>query len=149
MAGFAAVGQFQTGHRERHGPSLLFIKAGAAPDTLFLKNQVMRDWKWSHAEKIVARQAFDQAFHREEQDLIREAQNRAARIEEISELWDLERWLTQRRRELERQYDDRYSVLPLVLATLLQQGRPRESDWHGLALEKIELIRHMASQRVT
>ena len=109
----------------------------------------MRDWKWSQAEKIVARQAFGQALHREEQDLIREAQNRAARIEEISELWDLERWLTQRRREMERQYDYRYSVLPFVFATLLQQGRLRESDLHGLALEKIELIRHMASQRVT
>jgi hypothetical protein len=108
----------------------------------------MHDWKWSQAEKIVARQAFDQALYREEQDLLREARNRAARIEDVSELWELEHWLTQRRKEIERQYDYRYSVLPFVLATLLQQGRLHESDLHGLALEKIELIRNIASQRV-
>lgn len=109
----------------------------------------MRDWKWSHAEKIVARKAFEQALHREGRDLIREAKNRATAVEEVSELWQLESWLTQRRREIERQYDYRYSVLPFVLATLLQQGRLHESDLQGLALEKIELIRHMASQRET
>jgi Photoprotection regulator fluorescence recovery protein len=109
----------------------------------------MRDGKWSHAEKIVARKAFEQALYREGRDLIREAKNRAAAVEEVSELWQLESWLTQRRREIERQYDDRYSVLPFVFATLIQQGRLRESDLQGLALEKIERIRHMASQRVT
>ncbi|MBV8864929.1 MAG: hypothetical protein JO210_05955 [Acidobacteriaceae bacterium] len=97
----------------------------------------------------MARQAFEQALHREEQDLLREAQTRAARIGDIAALWDLERWFTQRRRELERQYDYRYSVLPWVFAQLLQQGRLRESDLYGLALEKMELIRHMASQRGT
>ena len=109
----------------------------------------MRDWRWSHAEKIVARQAFEQALHTEGRELIREAKDRAATVEEVSELWQLESWLTQRRREIERQYDYRYSVLPFVFATLLQQGRLHESDLHGLALEKLELIRHMASQRVT
>jgi Photoprotection regulator fluorescence recovery protein len=106
----------------------------------------MHDLKWSHSEKIVARRAFDEALHTESQDLIREAKYRAATVEDISELWQLESWLTQRRRELERQYDYRYSVLPFVFAQLLQQGRLREDDLHGLALEKIELIRSMASQ---
>ena len=109
----------------------------------------MRDWRWSQAEKIVARRAFEHALHTEGRELIREAKDRAATVEEVSELWQLESWLTQRRREIERQYDYRYSVLPFVFATLLQQGRLRESDLQGLALEKIELIRHMASQRVT
>ena len=109
----------------------------------------MRDWKWSHSEKIVARQAFEQALYAEERDLIREAKDRAAAVEEVSELWQLESWLTQRRREIERQYDYRYSVLPFVFTTLIQQGRLRESDLHGLALEKMELIRNMASQRET
>jgi hypothetical protein len=43
-------------------------------------------------------------------------------IYEASELWSLERWLTQRRREIERKYDYRYSVLPVVFATLIRQG---------------------------
>ena len=109
----------------------------------------MRDWKWSPAEKIVARQAFEQALHREEQDLIRETQTRAAALEDVSAVWELERWLTQRRREIERHYDYRYSVLPWVFAQLLQQDRLSESDLQGLAGEKVELIRQMAAQRVT
>jgi Photoprotection regulator fluorescence recovery protein len=140
---------FLTGDRGRACPSALFVMVVAAPDTLFRKDNVMRDWKWSHAEKIVARQAFEQALYTEGRELIREAKDRAAAVEEVSELWQLESWLTQRRREIERQYDYRYSVLPFVFATLIQQGRLRESDLQGLALEKIELIRHMASQRVT
>ena len=49
----------------------------------------MRDWRWSQAEKIVARQAFEQALHTEGRELIREAKDRAATVEEVSELWQL------------------------------------------------------------
>jgi hypothetical protein len=124
----------------------VFVLAGAAPDTLFLKDSLMRDLKWSPSEKIVARRAFDQALQTEWRDLIREAKGRAATVEGVSELWQLESWLTERRREMERQYDYRYSVLPFVFATLLKQGRLSESDLHGLAVEKIELIRSIASR---
>jgi hypothetical protein len=57
-----------------------------------------------------------------------------------SELWKLERWLAERRIEIDRKYDYRYSVLPIVFAELMKQGRIAESDLHGLAPEKIELI---------
>jgi Photoprotection regulator fluorescence recovery protein len=124
----------------------VFVLAGAAPDTLFLKDSLMRDLKWSPSEKIVARRAFDQALQTEWRDLIREAKGRAATVEGVSELWQLESWLTERRREMERQYDYRYSVLPFVFATLLKQGRLSESDLHGLAVEKVELIRSIASR---
>jgi hypothetical protein len=148
MVGLAAA-LFLIGGCERHRLCVLFILAGAAPDSLSLKEKAMRDWRWSHAEKIVARKAFEQALYTEGRELIREAKDRAAAVEEASELWQLESWLTQRRQEIERQYDYRYSVLPFVFAMLIQQGRLRESDLQGLALEKIERIRHMASQRVT
>jgi Photoprotection regulator fluorescence recovery protein len=69
----------------------------------------------------------------------------AAKIEEASELWDLERWLTQRRLEIERKYDYRYSVLPFVFATLLKEGCITENDLHGLGQEKFELIRRFVS----
>jgi hypothetical protein len=91
---------------------------------------MMRDLNWSPAEKVVARKAFEQALQLELKEIMAETKKMAAKIEEASELWDLERWLTQRRLAIDRKYDFRYSVLPFVLATLLKEGRVRENDLH-------------------
>jgi hypothetical protein len=106
---------------------------------------MMRDLKWSPAEKIVARKAFEQALQMEFKEIMAETKKMAEKIEEPSDVWGLERWLTQRRLAIDRKYDYRYSVLPLVFATLLKEGRVRENDLHGLGQEKFELIRHVAS----
>ena len=100
----------------------------------------MREFKWSTSEKAIARKAFDQALNDELRKLVREAKARAAIIDEPSELWKLERWLTERRIEIDRKYDYRYSVLPNVFAGLVKRGRIGENDLYGLAPEKIELI---------
>ena len=86
----------------------------------------MRDLKWSSSKKVVARRAFDHALNTELRELIREAKDVAASVDEVSELWRLESWLTQRRIETDRKYDYRYSVLPFAFATLLKQGRISE-----------------------
>jgi hypothetical protein len=106
---------------------------------------MMRDLKWSPAEKVLARRTFDRALKLELQELVREAKEMAARVEDASELWNLEHWLTQRRLDIERKYDYRYSVLPFVFASLLKEGRIREQDLLGLDLAKVELIRSLAS----
>jgi hypothetical protein len=62
----------------------------------------MRDLKWSPAEKAVARKAFDRALGRELEAVILETKSRAAKIQEPSGLWELERYLTQRRQEIEQ-----------------------------------------------
>ena len=103
------------------------------------------DWKWSPKEKAVARSAFDLALSRELDAVIREAKDRVARITDPPELWDLERWLSERRREIDGKFQFRYSVLPLVFATLLRVGELSEEDLHGLAPDKLDAIRHMAS----
>ena len=105
----------------------------------------MYELKWSHAEKTVARRAFDLALGKELEGILQEAKGRAARIEEPSELWDLESWLTERRREIDRRYDYRYSILPLVFAQLLRDGRLTEDDLHGLGQEKLDLIRRASA----
>jgi hypothetical protein len=104
----------------------------------------MRDMKWSHAEKIIARKAFDQALEREFEVVIREAKQMAARIEQPSDLWELEGYLTRSRKEIERMYDYRYSVLPLVFGNLIREGRLSEEELHGLADDKLAHIRSYA-----
>jgi len=70
----------------------------------------------------------------------------ATTVEDASELWELESWLTQRLLEIDRKYDYRYSVLQFVFSTILQQGSINENDLQGLYTEKIELIRGIASR---
>ena len=101
----------------------------------------MFDFKWSHTEKIVARRAFDLALRNELQATINEAKRRAAKIEEPSELWELEEWLAERRLDVNRRYDYRYSVLPVVLAHLVRDGHLKEIDLEGLQPENLEYIR--------
>lgn len=106
----------------------------------------MHEFKWSPSEKAIARRAFNQALQSELQQLVRQAKDRAAAVTEASELWKLESWLAERRREIDRKYDYRYSVLPLVFAQLVKQGRVAKSDLHGLDPEKIQVILGMASR---
>lgn len=100
----------------------------------------MYELKWSHAEKTIARRAFDKALGNELEAVIREAKSRADAIKDAPDLWDLESWLTERRREIDRRYDCRYSVLPLVFASLLRDGKLTEEDLNGLRQDKLDLI---------
>jgi hypothetical protein len=108
--------------------------------------EVMPDLKWSPAEKILARKAFDRALQLELKEAMADVKNMAAKIEDPSALWDMEHWLTQRRLAINRKYDYRYSMLPFVFGTLLKEGRLSENDLRGLAQEKLELIRRLADR---
>jgi len=101
----------------------------------------MRDLKWSATEKAIARRAFDSALQRELDAVIQEAKERAARVSQPADLWELEHWLTQRRKEIDRTYDYRYSVLPLVFRNLIRDGRLSEQELQGLAEDKLAYIR--------
>jgi hypothetical protein len=105
----------------------------------------MHELHWSHAEKAIAREAFDRALHGELAEVIREAKGRAAEIEQPTDLWELESYLTQRRTEIDRKYDYRYSVLPSVFAILIREGRLREDELRGLAEDKLWYVRRWAS----
>jgi hypothetical protein len=85
-----------------------------------------RDMRWSRSKKAVARKAFDGALKRELQEVMQETKLRASRIKEPSELWDLEHRLTQRRKDIDRRYDSRYSHLTDVLGRLLHERRLSE-----------------------
>jgi hypothetical protein len=105
---------------------------------------LIRSLKWSDAEKVVARKAFERALQQDLEAIIRQAKKMAGRIEQPSDLWELERYLTDGRKEIDRQYDYRYSVLLNVFAALIQKGRLREQDLQGLSEEKLRHIRQMS-----
>ena len=83
---------------------------------------------WSRSEKAIARTAFDAALKRELQEVIQETKQMANQINEPADLWDLEHYLTQRRKEIDRKYDYRYSQLTHVFGRLLHEKRLCEED---------------------
>jgi hypothetical protein len=99
---------------------------------------------WSKSEKVLARTAFDAALGRELHEVIQEAKKMASQIQQSSDLWDLEHYLTQRRREIDRKYDYRYSQLTQVFGRLLHEGRLQEEELRGLREDKLKLIRSFA-----
>ena len=99
---------------------------------------------WSRSEKTIARKAFDIALGRELHEVIQEAKKMASQIKQSSDLWDLEHYLTQRRKEIDRKYDYRYSQLPHVFGRLLYESRLSEEELHGLGEDKLKSIRSLA-----
>jgi hypothetical protein len=68
----------------------------------------------------------------------------ANQIRQSSDLWDLEHYLTQRRKEIDRKYDYRYAQLTDVLGRLLYENRLSEEELRGLREDKMESIRSFA-----
>jgi hypothetical protein len=96
---------------------------------------------WSKSEKVVARRAFDAALGRELHEVIQRAKQMANEIQQSS---DLEHYLTQRRKEIDRKYDYRYSRLTDVFGRLLYEGRLNEQELRDLADDKLKSIRSFA-----
>jgi hypothetical protein len=99
---------------------------------------------WSRSEKIVARAAFDAALKRELQEVMQEAKQMANQINEPADLWDLEHYLTHRRKEIDRKYEYKYSQLTQVFGRLLHEQRLSEEELHGLREDKLNSIRSFA-----
>jgi hypothetical protein len=68
----------------------------------------------------------------------------ARQIQQSSDLWDLEHYLTQRRKEIDRKYDYRYSQLTHVFGRLLYEMRLCEDELRGLGEDKLKPIRSFA-----
>jgi len=99
---------------------------------------------WTKSEKAVARAAFDAALGRELHEVIQKAKQMANEIQQSSDLWDLEHYLTERRKEIDRKYDYRYSQLTHVFGRLLYERRVSEEDLRGLREDKLKPIRSFA-----
>jgi hypothetical protein len=112
----------------------------ATQDTYPYQNEPI----WSKAEKVIARAAFDAALGRELHEVIRKTRQKANGIQQSSDLWELEQYLTRRRKEIDRKYDYRYSQLPQVFGRLLYEKRLGEEELRGLGEDKLKSIRAFA-----
>jgi hypothetical protein len=116
----------------------------ASPSATQDRYPYQNDPIWSRSEKTIARKAFDAVLERELHEVMQETKKMASQIKEPSDLWDSERYLTERRKDTDREYDTRGSRLKDVLGRLLFENRLGEEDLHGLREEKMKSIRSFA-----
>ncbi len=95
---------------------------------------------WSDTEKKIARRIHDQALAAELAHTLAEFKAKAAALTRVEDMWELERYLRDRRRDIDGKYDFRYSMLLQVFRRLVADGWLRESDLQGLRQEKIDAI---------
>ena len=100
----------------------------------------MRDLLWSNQEKVIARKVFDQALQREFAAVIAKAKQLAGKIDKPADLWKLEDYLRRSRKKIDEKYDYSYSVLPVVFASLVLDGRLTEEELQGLGDDKLAMI---------
>src|SRR5258706_4436053 len=101
------------------------------------------DLTWSRSEKAIARKPSTR-LKRELHEVIQEAKQMASRIQQPSDLRDLEDYLTERREQIDRTYDYRYSQLTLVFGKPLCETRLGEEELRGLREDKLKSIRSWA-----
>src|ERR1700730_12105446 len=94
--------------------------------------------------QAIARTAFDAALKRELQDVMHKTKQMANQIKKPADVWELEYYLTERRKEINRKYDYRYSQLRHVFGRLLYEGRVSEEELRGLQEDKLKSIRSLA-----
>jgi hypothetical protein len=100
--------------------------------------------EWSKSEKTIARRAFDVAYEREGAGLVDEVRRMADRIASLDDVWEIQDFLRNKRKEFDEKYDFRYSVLIFVFARLLGEGWLEESDLAGLSDDKLAKIQFLA-----
>jgi hypothetical protein len=67
-----------------------------------------------------------------------------ANVMDPSDLWELERYLTESRKTIDRVYQYRYSDLLRVFSILMRDGWLKEADLVGLQPDKIAEVKHSA-----
>ena len=99
---------------------------------------------WSSSEKAIARTIFDAALKRELNEVIQKTKQKANQINKPEDLWDLERYLTERRKDIDSKYAFRSSRFTRVFGILLCERRVSEDELRGLREDKVEAIRSCA-----
>jgi len=100
---------------------------------------------WSATEKRIARRVFEEASERELAEILADFKDRASRITTPEEMWALGPLLERTAAQFADKYDYRYSQLIRVFGQLMREARVAPSALEGLAPDKLDAIRRMAS----
>ena len=105
----------------------------------------MHDIKWSESEKKAARAVYDAALKRELASILSKFKEMAASAATPQDMWQVEDYLGQQRREIDSKYDYRYSQLIHVFGRLLRENWIEEEELQRLSAEKVACIQRIAT----
>jgi hypothetical protein len=105
----------------------------------------MYDLKWSPPEKKIARAAFDEARDIALAKVMTEFKAKANAAATPFDMWKIEDYLREQRREINEMFDYRYSQLPLIFARLVREEYLDERLLAGLSDDKRQIIRSILS----
>ena len=105
----------------------------------------MDNLKWSESEKRLSRRVYEAALEAELAEVMAEFKSRATAVRMPEEMWALEGYLAQRRREIDGKYDYRYSQLLFVFGRLVREGRVKIEQLEGFSEEKLTYIERIVS----
>lgn len=103
----------------------------------------MFDPEWSPSEKKIAHEAFDEALQAAIAKLMAEFKRRANAAASESDMWAVEAYLREQRKEITEMFDYRYSRLPSVFAWAIRLGYMNEVRLVGLSEDKLKVIRSL------
>ncbi|MGB3299206.1 MAG: hypothetical protein WBA76_13125 [Phormidesmis sp.] len=92
--------------------------------------------QWSDAEKEIAKDALKKAHDREVEALIAHVQEKASKVSQPEDVWQLHDFLSARRYNIDGKYDDRDDYLMFTLSTLIKDNLISVSELDGLTTDK-------------
>lgn len=105
----------------------------------------MGDIKWSQSEKKAARAVFDAALQRECAVILSKLKELAASAKTPQDMWEIEEYIAEHRRQIDSKYDFRYSQLIQVFGRLLRENWIEEEELQALSPEKLAWIQRIAT----
>ncbi|WP_277128357.1 hypothetical protein [Chlorogloeopsis fritschii] len=96
--------------------------------------------EWTDIEKKIARTAFEQAYKREIDALLKQVQKEASTLVDLDDIWRLHDFLSAKRHEIEGKYDYQYSVLLFIFAELIKEGWLSLNELKGLDQDKLSKV---------
>jgi hypothetical protein len=109
----------------------------------------MRNLEWSVSEKKIARRAYDAALEKKLAKIMVELKATAAAAATPSDMWAVEGYLNEQRRQLDDLFRYRYSQLLFIFALLIREGHLDEASLAGFSEEKLAVIRNILSSSVS
>ena len=106
---------------------------------------LMKNFDWSNAEKIIARQAYERAYERECVKIMENVHRMLSGMKDPKDIWKIYDYLRKSRRNMDSKYDYRYLILTIVLGKLMREGLILDSDIEKLSQDKIDAIKRVGS----
>ena len=96
---------------------------------------------WTASEKKIARKAFNKAFEQQCAAITAEVKCMLDSATAPSDIWRIQKYLSDNRKTVDRIYRYSYSGLILVFSILVRNGWLKDEDLVGLQEEKIARIK--------